>query len=51
VWYLPACFVETAVTDNCELPCGCWELNLDPLREAAKAPNRWATSQPKSVVL
>ncbi|KAL6069243.1 hypothetical protein STEG23_019702, partial [Scotinomys teguina] len=21
------------VTDSCELPCGCWELNLDPLEE------------------
>ena len=21
------------VTDSCELPCGCWELNPDPLEE------------------
>jgi hypothetical protein len=21
------------VIDNCELPCGCWELNLGPLEE------------------
>jgi hypothetical protein len=21
----------TGVTDGCELPCGCWELNLGPL--------------------
>ena len=23
----------TGVTDSCELPCRCWELNLDPLEE------------------
>ena len=23
----------TGVTDSCELPCGCWELNLCPLGE------------------
>ena len=23
----------TGVTDSRELPCGCWELNLDPLEE------------------
>jgi hypothetical protein len=23
----------TGVTDRCELPCGCWELNLGPLEE------------------
>lgn len=23
----------TGVTDSCELPCECWELNLDPLEE------------------
>jgi hypothetical protein len=23
----------TGVTDGCELPCGCWELNLGPLQE------------------
>lgn len=22
-------FPETGVTDNCELPCECWELKLD----------------------
>jgi hypothetical protein len=26
-------FPETGVTDNCQLPCGCWELNLGPLEE------------------
>ena len=24
---------ETRLTDKCELPCGCWELNLGPLGE------------------
>lgn len=24
---------ETGVTDGCELPCVCWELNLDALEE------------------
>ena len=24
---------ETGVTDSCEAPCGCWDLNLDPLEE------------------
>ena len=23
----------TGVTDSCELPCGCWELNTYPLEE------------------
>ena len=23
----------TGVTDSCEQPCGCWELNLGPLEE------------------
>jgi hypothetical protein len=23
----------TGVTDSCEPSCGCWELNLDPLKE------------------
>ena len=23
----------TGITDSCGLPCGCWELNLDPLEE------------------
>jgi hypothetical protein len=39
VGILPACLCKgsrssgTGVTDCCELPCGCWELNLDPLEE------------------
>jgi hypothetical protein len=28
-----SCIPETAVIDSCELPCGCWELNLGPLEE------------------
>jgi hypothetical protein len=24
---------KTVVTDSCELPCRCWESNLDPLEE------------------
>jgi hypothetical protein len=24
---------RTGVIDGCELPCGCWELNLGPLEE------------------
>ena len=37
--YLYVCLGEgvrspgTGVTDSCELPCGCWELNLGPLQE------------------
>jgi hypothetical protein len=23
----------TGITDSCETPCGCWELNLGPLKE------------------
>ena len=26
-------FSGIRVLDGCELPCGCWELNLDPLEE------------------
>jgi hypothetical protein len=26
-------FPGIRVTDSCELPCGCWELNLCPLKE------------------
>lgn len=26
-------FPGTRVTDGCEPPCGCWELNPDPLEE------------------
>ena len=26
-------FPGTGVIDSCELPCGCWELNLGPLQE------------------
>ena len=29
----------TGVTDSCELPCGCWELNPGPLEEQPSALN------------
>ena len=33
------------ITDGCEPPCGCWELNSGPLEEqAASALNHWAIS-------
>jgi hypothetical protein len=28
---------EIVITDSCELPCRCWELNLDPLEEPLTA--------------
>jgi hypothetical protein len=32
---LPACIESpgTRVVDSCEMPCGCWELNLGSLKE------------------
>jgi hypothetical protein len=27
------------ITDGCEPPCGCWELNNDPLEEQAAEPS------------
>ena len=30
-------FFGTGVTDSCELPCGCWELNPGPLEELPSA--------------
>jgi len=27
---------DLGVTDNYELPCGCWELNLGPLEEHSR---------------
>jgi hypothetical protein len=32
------------VTDRCELPCGCWELNLSLWERAASALNCWDIS-------
>ena len=34
---LPACQKRAPdlITDGCEPPCGCWELNLGPLEEQA----------------
>jgi len=46
---LPACgsvwrcqIACTGVTDSCELPCGCWELNSSA--RVASALNRWVSS-------
>jgi hypothetical protein len=39
VFYLHVCqyeeagFPGTGLTDSCKLPCGCWELNLSPLKD------------------
>jgi N6-adenosine-specific RNA methylase IME4 len=32
------------ITDGCEPPCGCWELNSGPLGRAVSALNHWAIS-------
>ena len=32
------------VTDGCEPPCGCWDLNSGPLGRAVGALNHWAIS-------
>ena len=32
------------IIDDCEPPCGCWELNSWSLKRAASALNRWAIS-------
>jgi hypothetical protein len=29
--------LDTRMTDDSELSCGCWELNMDPLEEQAHA--------------
>jgi hypothetical protein len=26
-------FPKTGITDDCELPCGCWDANRDPMEE------------------
>ena len=38
---IPWSWSYTGITDSCGLPCGCWELNPDPLEEQL---NRWAVS-------
>ena len=30
-WYFACIYVYVRMSDSCELPCGCWELNLGPL--------------------
>ena len=32
-WYAGVRAPGTGATDSCELPCGCWELNSDPLED------------------
>ena len=32
-WYGSVRSSGTGVTNSCELTCGCWQLNLDPLEE------------------
>jgi hypothetical protein len=39
------------VTDGCEPPCGCWELNLGPLEEQSELSTAEASLQPSSTVL
>lgn len=46
VWYLKRPevglgFPETGVTDGCELPCGCWELNPVPPVLSTTKPSLW----------
>jgi hypothetical protein len=36
--------VSDLIMDGCEPPCGCWELNSDPLEEQTVALNRGAIS-------
>jgi hypothetical protein len=30
---MPTCQKRATITDGCELPCGCWELNSGPEEE------------------
>lgn len=41
-------FLRTEVIDSCKLPCGCWELNLDPLKEGSVI---LTTSPPKTSIV
>lgn len=34
--------LEPGVTDGCELPCVCWELSLDPLKDQYVPLTKWA---------
>ena len=40
----------TGVTDSCELPCGCWELNSGPLEEQPVLLTAEPSPQPKENV-
>jgi hypothetical protein len=51
MWVHCCCFqthqkrASDPITDGCEPPCGCWELNPDPLEEqSVSALNYWAIS-------
>ena len=39
------------ITDGCELPCGCWELNPGPLEEQAMLLTSEPSLQPSNYVL
>jgi hypothetical protein len=35
---------QIPITDGCEPPCGCWELNSGPLEELAEVRQSWGTA-------
>ena len=39
------------ITDGCEPPCGCWELNSGPLEEQAMLLTAEPSLQPKLTIL
>ena len=41
--------LELRITDRCEWPCGCWELNLGPLEEKPTEPSLQPPCQPSSL--
>ena len=43
-------FPETAVTDTCELPCGCWELSPGPLDQQPVLLTTEPSLQPRNKV-
>jgi len=44
-------YSETGIPDSCELPCGCWELNLDPLEEQSVLLSTEPSLQPHATIL
>jgi hypothetical protein len=42
--------LELNLTDSCELPCGCWELNPDPLEEQAVLTTTESSLQPQEII-